>query len=169
MYPKTHLTKTYMSNYQRTFRYNLPAITSISPVTQSALDATTLQVLNILQYSLNEDGILMLSELLATGEYSSYLNIVVETAISETIATLENTIYDSYADDKLDITDTTVDSIASYIIDNMSRHKRDIYNFSYLVLTSPISDIVSMAQSLQIDNITIDTFSVKGSNHTKTV
>ena len=157
MYTNSKFTNLYVDKHSTTHRYNLPAITSDNPIKQQALNVVTSNVLKMFQDSLNNDGVIMVSEMLDTENYRGYLNLIVEAAVAESIASLES---DIYASDTPCDGNELVDTVVNYMVSENYDYINDVYNFSYLTLTGVIVDVVKIAKTLGDDDIVIDTFTI---------
>lgn len=163
MYRKSTLNNLYDQSDYKTFKYNISVLKDNNLIIQNALDLSTCHVLLAFQYSLNEDGFEAVAGVINSGNFHTYLNLVVDSAINTVLASLENIIYNDG-----DETNTPVNEVLSYISGNLAKYKQMVKSFAYSTLTNIISPLVSVLYELKQDGITIDTVKIVPVRHDRT-
>lgn len=162
MYRKATLNNLYDQPTHKTFKYNMTVFKANNLVIQNALDLSTCHVLLAFQYSLNEDGFEAVASVITSGNFHTFLILIVESAINTMLISLENIIYND------DAPNTPVDDILNYITNNTAAYKQLVKNFAYSILTDVISPLVTVLHQLKQDGITIDTVKIVPVRHDRT-
>lgn len=160
MYHKATLNNMYDQSNHKTFKYNMTVFKDNNLIIQNALDLSTCHVLLSFQYSLNEDGFEAVADVINSGNFHTYLDLIIDSAINTMLASLENIIYNG--DDE---TNTPVNEVLQYISGNLSKYKQLVKSFAYSILTDVISPLVSVLHELKQDGITIDTVAIVPVRH----
>lgn len=148
--------------------FNMPLLKSDNMILQTAYDITVPKILQQFQDSLNTDGYNAVDDIVQSGVYSNYLNLIVESAVAETFYSYESLLYDDvgYLDfDRGHV--ITAEELMEYTSNNIEHFQDVLSAFAFAVFNSTITALIPLVKHLSTCGININTFELKRSlsNH----
>lgn len=149
-----------LNSITQVLRYTLPVITDVVPAKQYAYNTCVKMILLQFEESLNDDGYLIILDIVKRGNYKSYIDLLVERAVSEACYRLEDNPHgmDIYMEPSHGV--IGYDEIANYMIDNSKEFHQKLNVFTYLVFIGIVSNVVYYADNLVSQGVTIASYTI---------